>query len=337
MTMKRHWQGIGVALLTMVAAGAHAQGCTTQAKMAPGVRTSLADAALAIGNDIKSGNATKVQGEAIAEYASNFGSATQLIQSTAQKVGGDQLKVTQLYLLDARNRAAGATDDADFSCPLTGGQTEVNFSINGLPPGMYGFAMIDASGDRPWLISMLLRQDAGKWKIAGLYPHARTAVAHDGVWYWNKARDDAKGGKKWSAWMHYAEADNLLRPSNFVSSNNLDKLREEQHTAAPPELANGISEQTPMTVKGPDGKSYKITSLGSDVSQDGQRLNLVLHYAGDPAVTDGPAENAQNTAAAAAVVGAHAELRDVFDNVLIFDDVQGRQPFVTEVKLDAIH
>ena len=92
-------------------------------------------------------------------------------------MGNAELRVTQIYELDASSRAADDTSDADFSCALTGTTSETDFAISGLPRGLYGFAMVEATGDHPWLLSFLLRQDDGVWKLAGFYPRAT-----DGGW-----------------------------------------------------------------------------------------------------------------------------------------------------------
>jgi hypothetical protein len=314
-----------------------AQSCTTQSKMTGQVRGSLADAAFGFATDVKAGNSAKVQGEAIAEYAQNFTAASALIADTADKIKGDQLHVSQVYLLDASSRKATDTGDAEFSCPLAGSAGETDFSISGLPPGVYGFAMVEATGDRPWLVSMLVRQDAGKWRLAGLYPRARYVAGHDGLWFWNAAREAAKSKQPWRSWLLYGQADHLLRPANFVSSSNLDKLGAERTAAAPPELANGISAENPLVLKPATGASLKLTSFGSEGSDDGKRLNLVLHLQGDPSVTAPAAQMAQNSAVASALLNAHFELRQGFDGVTVIAEVPGRAPFATEQKIGEIH
>ena len=171
------------------------------------------------------------------------------MQSTSARVAGDELHVAQIYELDASARQAGDTSEADFSCPLTGTTSETDFAIPGLPPGLYGFAMVEATGNHPWLLSFLLRRDGGVWKLAGFYPRARTAAGHDGLWYWKSARTYAKADELWLAWIFYGEADELLRPANFVTSTNLELLRSERRAAAPPELLNGIGPSNPLVVK----------------------------------------------------------------------------------------
>jgi hypothetical protein len=331
------WSGVAACVALCAPVGMGAQSCTTQAKMTGQVRGSLADAAFAFATDVKAGNAAKLQTEAIAEYAQNFAAATTLIADTSERIKGDQLHVSQVYLLDASGRKATDTGDTDFSCALAGSAGETDFSISGLPPGMYGFAMVEAMGDQAWLVSMLVRQDAGRWKLAGLYPRARSAAGHDGLWYWSAARDQAKAKQLWRSWVLYGQADKLLRPANFVSTSNLDKLGAERTAATPPELAGGISADSPLVLKSATGAAVKLSSLGSEGSDDGKRLNLVLHLQGDPSVTASAAEMAENSAAASALLTAHPELRQGFDGVTVIAEVTGRPPFVTEQKIGEIH
>jgi hypothetical protein len=314
-----------------------AQNCTTQSKLSVDARSGLSDAGLTLGTQVKAGNAAALQASAIAEYASNFGSTQTLVADTAAKLSGDSLKVTQVYLLDGRNRKAGDNSDADFSCGFSGVRGETDFSISGLPPGLYGFLMVEASGDKPWLLSFLVRQEGGKWKLAGFYPHARLAAGHDGLWFWKSARDDAKANEPWVSWLMYGQADELLRPANFATSSNLDTLRTEQRSVAPSGLADGIGQQTPLVVKGAGGAEFRFTGIGSAGSDDGKRLNLVLHLQGEPDVTIATAESARNTAAASAMLNAYKELRAGFDGVTVIAETSGRAPFVTQQPISEIH
>jgi hypothetical protein len=318
------------------AAALSAQSCVTQSKVAPDTRAALAAMAETLGADVKANDVAKLQSLAVAEYAANFASATSLIGETSSRIGADTLTVTQLYQLDARSRKAGDSTEADFSCLLAGTTAETDFAIPALPPGLYGFAMVEAVGERPWLLSFLLRQEQGGWKMAGFYPHPRTAAGHDGVWYWNAARDDAKAKEPWRSWLMYGEADQLLRPANFVSSTNLDKLRAEERAVAPPALADGIGTETPLVVSGPAGAEYRFTGIGSEGSADGKGLNLVLHVLADTgaaAATDTATRRTRNTAAASALLNAHKELRQGFDGVIVFAESAGSAPFATEQKM----
>jgi hypothetical protein len=335
-----------------------AQSCTTQAKMTPEVRNGLADASLALATAVVGNDAAKVQAMTIPEFATNFAPTADLVRSTSVRLTGDIVRVTQVYELDATSRKAGDTSDAEFTCPLTGTTSETDFAIPGLPPGTYGFAMADANGPSPWLLAFLLQQQGGQWKMAGFYPRARTAAGHDGLWYWRAAREDAKEKDLWLAWLLYGEADQLLRPANFVTTTNLDLLQTERRTAVPPELSGGIGPETPLVVKGAAAGSaasansaaggsatagaaeFHFTGVSAEGSEDGKGLNLMLHLRlepnADPAAPNPAAAKARNVAAAQALLDAHRQLRQAFGNVWVFAESPGRDTFATEIKTDEI-
>jgi hypothetical protein len=304
--------------------------------MAADMRQSLADVALALATAVKGNDTERVRSMSAPEIASNFDSTVFVIGQTSRAIANDTLHVTQLYRLDASARKPNDSAAADFGCALAGSTDEVDFSIPGLPPGVYAFAIVEAVGDRPWLLPILLQQQGTTWKMAGFYPHARTAAGHDGLWYWTTARADAKAGKKWLAWVLYGEADQLLRPANFVTSTHLDQLRSERRSNAPGELSNGISPEAPLVIKAKDGAEFHFTSLSSAATDDGKSLNLVLHYRVD-SIGDPGAANTRNTAAASALLTAHPELREGFSGVNIFAEAQGQTPFITAQSIAEIH
>jgi hypothetical protein len=327
---------LGLAL-SFAAPAIHAQTCTTQARMSDAVRSSLSGAALDLAQAVKAGNTSAVQAATIAEYASAgaFAPTASVVQTTSTKIASDSLRVTQIYLLDAHDRKPGDTSEADFSCALTDTTSETDFSISGLPAGVYGFAMVEASGDRPFVLSFLLRQDSGVWKLAGFYPHARTIAGHDGLWYWTTARADVKAKEPWLAWVYYGDADILLRPANFATSTNLDRLRAEQAAAAPPDLINGIDATSPLVVKAADGKQYTFTSFASESSDDGKQVKLVLHMSADY-IADPTVAKARNRAAVAALFDQHKDLKEAFNSVWCFADSPGHLPLLTEQAISEI-
>ena len=329
-------RGTGTAgVLAFWAATALGQSCTTQAKMTAAQRTEIGAAAFGLGTAVMAGDPSRVQANTVAQFAGDFGSTAYLVRSTSARLAGDSLAVTQAYLLDASGRKAGDSAEADFACPLTGGASETDFAIPGLPPGRFAFAMVEAKGPSPYLLAFLLEQEGGSWKMAGFYPHEREVAGHDGLWYWTTARADAKADKPWLAWVLYAEADQLLRPAGFVSSANLDKLRSEQRSAAPEPLVNGLSAQTPLNVEGPTGTQFRVTSLGAQSSDGGKVLDLVVHIQADGALT-GDAATQRNVAAATALLTVHPELRQGFQNVFVMADGAGGNPFVVERAVSSI-
>ncbi|HEX4154663.1 MAG TPA: hypothetical protein VHY48_03535 [Acidobacteriaceae bacterium] len=335
----RHRAAVWVVLAAgVLGAAARAQTCTTQAAMGAGMRQALAGSALALASAIKGNDAARVESMADHDLAANFDATAYIVHTNAAKIANDTLQVTQVYELDASARKTGDTTEAgevDFACPLRGTTDEVDFAISGLPPGVYGFVMVEAAGDRPWLLSFLLEQQGSGWKMAGIYPHARTAAGHDGLWYWTTARAAAKAGHKWLAWVLYDEADQLLRPANFATSTHLDELRAERHTNAPSELSDGVSEATPLVIQGRAGAEFHVIDLGSAGTDDGKGMDLILHYKAET-LTDPAAETARNAAAAGALLAAHPELREDFTGISVFAETEGRPPFATELGMGEV-
>lgn len=335
--MRESWlSAAGLCVAVMFAPLLRAEVCTTQAKMQPALRDTLAGTALTLATAVQANDSAKVRAATVAEYATNFSGSEFLIRTTAAKIARETLLVTSVYSLDATARKADATGDAEFTCPLNGTTLETDFFIPSLPPGNYGFAMVEASGGtQPWLMSFLLRQDGGTWKMAGFYSHARTAAGHDGLWYWNEARAAAKAKQPWAAWLLYAEANALLRPVGFVDSSHADKLEAEQRLTTPTELSNGIGKETPLVVKGVNGDEFHFTGLSTDRSDDGTRVNVILHLRA--ASADAVAARVRNEAAAAAFVKAHPEVRKDFQGVLVFAETDGGEPLaVTQREMGQI-
>ncbi len=292
-------------------------------------RSEIGSAAYALASAVLAGDTARVRASTVAQFAGDFNQTAYIMQTTASRIAGDTLAVTQAYLLDASARPAGDTAEAEFACPLSGTVSETDFGIPGLPPGRFAFVMVEARGANPWLLAFLLQGEAGTWKMAGFYPHERAAAGHDGLWYWTTARADSKANKPWLAWVLYGEADQLLRPAGFASSGNLDKLRSEQRGAAPEPLTNGLNAQTPLALVGANGAQFRVTSLAAQAGDGGKALNLVMHIqaAGD---VSGEAATARNLAAASALISAHSELREGFENVWVIADVPGSSPFVVQ-------
>ncbi len=327
----RHGVGLGLALgLAVGLAGVGrgwAESCTTQSQMAVGDRDGLAAAAQAVARTLQNGDMTGLQGETVAELQGSFGSVRQAAQELQPELKGDTLQVESVYLLDATGLQAGA--DAQFFCSLNRSQAEVDFAIRGLTAGMYGFAVVGAQGASPWRVSMLLRRDSGRWLLAGFFPGPTEADGHDGVWYWKEGRRLAAARQPWSAWLMYGEARRLLLPAPFVQSGHLERLDDERKAAAPPALSAGVSATTPLVVKGPDGKEYRFTELGTEALAGRAKVEVAAHLegeAGDAAVLRGESDGA-----ARALVAAYPELRGNFGGVVIaLGTTPGAQPLVTE-------
>jgi hypothetical protein len=337
----RRWVSV-LALLACAVGMGRAETCTTQSGLAEADRNAIATAALAVGTKFQANDAAFLRANSVGEVQKDFGALQYLTSVTAPKLAGDTPSVVQVYLLDAttlKANADGSAADAQFFCSLNRTTMEADFLIPALPAGKYAFAMVDftaAGATTPvWRLSLLLRQDQGKWLLAGVYPKALTAAGHDGLWYWTQARQYAKDKQPWNAWLYYQAASMLLRPTDFVVSTHLDKLRSEQSSAAPPALSDGVSADAPLVVKGADGTDYHFTGLTVDDSQGQPALDIVAHLHAD-ALTDPVAARKRNADAMAALLKAYPELRKPFHGVWMYAEATGAQPFATEEPMSEI-
>ena len=329
--MGKRWRVVLGAAIVVSGLGQRmwAEGCTTQSQMKAADRDALAAAAQAIATRIQSNDVTGLQGLTIAEYAKDFAGIRALAADTAQHLRGDALTVDQVYLLDGAQIKAGNAEPAQFFCSLNQTQATVDLTIPGLTPGVYGFAIVDARGPTPWRLQLLLRQDGGRWLLAGFYPRPIEAAGHDGVWYWREARRLAADKELWNAWLYYEEAVALLRPANFVQTTHLEKLIDEQHTSTPPPLSGGISADVPLVVRGANNGEYRVTSLAPDDPLGKPMLDVAIHVdAADTA--DATMMRARSDDAARALVGAYPELRKQFGGVFVTLENGGRGVYTIE-------
>jgi hypothetical protein len=316
-----------------------AETCTTQSALDQPDRDGLADSARSFATLVQSNNAAQLRSLSIAEVVKDFNGLQYLVASTAPKLAGGVITVDQVYLLDAtalKRNPDGSASDSQFFCSLNRSTMEAQFSIPALPPGMYGFAMVavapppGATRPEPWRLSFLLRQEQGKWLLAGFYPRPLTAAGHEGLWYWTQARQLAAAKQPWNAWLYYQAAQNLLTPAAFVDSTHLDKLQSEATAAAPPALSDGVSVDAPLVVKGADGVEYHFTGLGVDDSLAQSTLDIAVHLHVDAALADPAAARKRNSDAAAALLAAYPEMRKPFHGVWVFAETPGQNPFATE-------
>jgi hypothetical protein len=317
---------------------ARAETCTTQSALAEAERNAIADAAGTLAAMVQANNAAALRAVVVAEVAKDFNSLQYLVGTTAPRLADGVATVDQVYLLDAtslKRNPDGSAPGAEFYCSLNRSTMETEFSIPALPPGKYGFAMVtvapppDAAKPAPWHLSLLMRQEQGKWLLAGFYPRPMTAAGHDGLWYWTEARQLVTAKEPWNAWLYYQAAQILLQPADFVISTHLDKLRTESAAAAPPALSEGVSVDAPLVVKGPDGVEYHFTGLGVDDSLMQPSLDIAAHLHVEPEPDPGAARK-RNAAAASALLAAYPEMRKPFHGVWIFAESPGQNPFATE-------
>jgi hypothetical protein len=318
---------------------ASAEVCTTQSQMTAADRDALAAAGRDLATKVQAGDVKGLQAATVAEYAKDFSGIGDVVGPTAAKLKGGTIAVEQVYLLDGsqlKRNADGSAAEAQFFCSLNKSVAEVDFLIPGLLPGRYGFVMVKVQEASPWQLSFLLRQDQGRWAMAGFYPKALTAAGHDGLWYWTQARAMTAQKEPWNAWLYYQQAQALLQPTGFVQSSHLEKLKNEQSAGAPPALSEGISAETPLVVKGAGGAEYRFIGLGVDDSLGAAKIDVVAHLKVDEP-GDAAAAKKRNADAASALLAAYPELRKAFHGVWIFAVTTGQNPYATEEAMSEIH
>jgi hypothetical protein len=325
-----------------------AETCTTQSGLSEPERNALADAARTLAAKIQANDDAFLRTASVAEVQKDFGSMQYLAGITSPKLAGGTPTLEQIYVLDAltlKPNPDGSAPDAQFFCSLNRSTMEADFIIPSLPPGKYGFAIVNVTGSAaPWRLSFLLRQEQGKWLLAGFYPRALTAAGHDGLWYWTQGRQYTKDKQPWNAWLYYQAATTLLRPTDFVLSSHLDKLHTEAVAAAPSALSEGVSPDAPLVVKGANGTEYHFTGLGVDDSLGD--LDIAVHLRIDPPPADAkpdakpdpkadPVANARkhNADAMLALLTAYPELRKPFHGIRMFAETPGQPTFATEAPM----
>src|SRR5271156_6540760 len=196
-------------LAAQLAAG---ESCTTQSEMAAADRDRLVATALVLAQKVQANDVEGLRALALPEYDKNPGPMTNLVASVSPKLKDAALVVEQVYLLDASGLGSGVDGkpaDAEFFCSLNQSSAAADFLIPGLPAGRYGFVIVHAASVKaPWSLSFLLRQERG-WSMAGFYPKPLTAAGHNGLWYWREARELAKQGQRWNAYLFYRESQTL--------------------------------------------------------------------------------------------------------------------------------
>jgi hypothetical protein len=318
--MQKQTMALALGFLAALASAAPrlapAEVCTTQSQMKPADRDSLAAAAVTLASLVQTGDTAALR---------TLKDAT--------------LTVDQIYILEAselKRNADGSNPDVQFFCSLNKTAAEVDFLIPQLPPGRYGFAIVQSKSATPWRLSFLVRQEQGKWAMAGFYPSPTSAAGHDGVWYWTEARKMVKSKEQWNAWLSYQQAASLLQPAPFVQSTHLEKLHTESAAAAPPALSDGISTDAPLVVKGADGVEYHFTALGTNDSLGKEKLDVVAHLKvetmGDPV-----AARKRSTEAMIALLAVYPELRKAFRGVWMVTETTGQSPFVIISAMTEIH
>lgn len=292
----------GVFLALALAVSASAQECVTQSKMASADRDAIAAGSRAILATALSGDVAEMKAKSAPDLAKDFAGVANALQQMRDAATGTAT-LHELYLLTAEKPVAGA-QEATYLCGVYTPEDQVTFNLPGLKPGRYAvvFAHVTGTPD-PRQVTLVL-QDLSGWKLAGLLQKPLNQGGHDGLWYWQRAREMVRKQQDWGAYFCLQVARQLLSPADFVSSTNLDKLMAEANSARPAEWP---LPDKPLFLK-VEGVSVPVVSIAPALSiHNTPDLAAQVAYTPAAVAAASPQSQAANLIALQNAIGAELE------------------------------
>jgi hypothetical protein len=291
-------------------------------------RSAIVTAARGIATKMQANDTSGLAAATIPAVASHFAGIAASIQKLNPALTGATLTVTSVYDLQATDVQPGE-DAVQFFCGVAANDLHVIFNIPGLPAGHFAFAIVEATGVKnPQRLSMLLEKSSQDWQLAGFFPRPLTSAGHDGIWYWERARDYNKVGQIWNSYFYYQTAVYLLLPADFIDSNNFDKLIQEVRSVTP----GGLPGAQPMVVN-VAGSPVSVTNLRTDSTFGG--FDLVVHYETDD-VSNMAATRTKSVALMKALLALHPEWKEAFHGMWVFANAPNQLPFSLELPMPEI-
>jgi DNA gyrase inhibitor GyrI len=318
------FSGLVMALLPI---SAYATSCTSQAELGSLDRDALSAAAGRVTTAVLAQDFNALQANLLPQEASEWDGIRATVEQAAPLVKDGKFQLRDVYLLDASDQTT--KQDTQFFCSNATGSLTVTIRMNELPPGRYAVILADAAGaPLAGQMGLVLAWDgsATQWKLAGLTVRPGVFGGHDGVWYWQRARELAKTDP-WSGWFSYDVARYLLLPVDFLVSPNLQKLHQEQSLIAP-----SPESQLPLSI--PDGdRTWKIDAVGLDPVLHEADLGVAYDSTG---VTDPAALRTEATAVMSAFLKAHPDIRANFHGLWAYSEKDGKRTPVMELPMKQI-
>jgi len=298
--------------------------CTTQAGLAAADRNALALAGQRLSTAVVQGDTANLQASLLPSVTGQWDGIRDTAEISAAFVKGGQAQLRNLYLLDATSLTAPT--DTQFFCSSTNGSMTVTISMRSLPPGKYAVVLADSAGSpMAGQIGLVLGLDGGAWKLGGLFVRPGQLGGHDGVYYWQRAREAARSGAPWAAYYAYDAARTLLVPVDFLSSPNLDKLNQEQEQIAG-------APTFPYNVQAGD-RTFKIDSVHFDTAAHEADLGVVYDSTG---VTDQAALRTEATTVMSAFLKTQPVLRGSFHGLWAYSSNGGKITPIMELPMNRI-
>ncbi|MGB7191068.1 MAG: hypothetical protein WBD10_13080 [Acidobacteriaceae bacterium] len=304
--------------------------CETESQMTAAQRGALANVARNMVSKVQTGDVQALRAQTIPAVASQFGAIASAANRLKPLVQSATITVDNVYAMDASSEQAGSSQ-TEFYC----GTPVVMLTFSNLPPGKYGLTIVHATGvPKPQQIALILSETpANGWMLAGFVSRPMMEAGHNGVWYWEQAREYAQKKMNWNAWFYYQTAAYLLNPAEFLSSPNMQKLKKEMDAAQPA----GLPGAKPMILNA-NGSAFSITSVGTTTEFGG--LDLEINYVPDATqiaqLRDPVAARKQVVALMAAMLESYPELRAGFHGIWVRAQ-QGNAPaFALDLPMNQI-
>jgi hypothetical protein len=325
--MRLRWMVLLALALLLTPWTSRAASCTPEPQLGSLDRDALSAIVTKVANAVTAQDESTLQAVLLPQEASQWEGIRVAVEQAAPLLKGGHFQLRNLYLLDASEQTAPM--DTQFFCSNAAGSLTVTISMSALPPGRYAVVLADTVGaPLAGQIGLVLAWDSAAvaWKLAGLTIRPGVFEGHDGVWYWVRGRSLAKPDP-WSAWYSYDAARYLLLPVDFLSSPNLEKLRQEQALIMP-------SPQSAFPLSLPDGdRTWKIEAVGLDPTLHEADLGVVYQSTG---VTDPAALRTEATAVLSAFLKTQPGIRANFHGLWAYAEKDGRRTAVIELPMKEI-
>lgn len=328
--MRLCWKGWAAAVLLAMPVAGHAASCTTQAAMLALDRDALAVASQRLSEAVVEQDFAALQAALLPSEAQEWDGIRAVAEQSAPLVKGGHVQLRSLYLLDSTSTAA--TADTQFFCSNASGSLTVTITMRALPPGRYAVVLADAAGaPLGGVVGLILAWDGHGpnpgWRLGGLSVRQGIFDGHDGVWYWQRARELARLDQPWSAWFCYEAARSMLVPVDIISSPNLEKLNQEQA-----QIKGSPQEAFPYSlVDGP--RTWKVDAIHLDASLQQADLGVIYESTG---VTDPAAMRTEAVAVLSAILKVQPALRESFHGLWAYAVKDGKHTPVIELPMAKI-
>jgi hypothetical protein len=298
-------------LLLVAAVPLVAETCKEADEIDPATRSAIESTAKSFLGMSIGGDVAGLRAASIPSLAANFGGIEQAVSDNKDGLTGPAV-IRKTYLLDVSGTAA--VERAEFFCGVFGANGNTpnssGFVLPGLAPGRYAVVIIDVHGPKgPYMLSEILQQLGGVWKLGGYYAKPGQVAGHDADWYAQKAREFKQKGQVHNAWLYFWEARDLVAPVPFMSTLKLDRLYEEAEQVKPGDMPTDGQVTTTMGTR-----TVKLLAAFPIVVDD--QLALVVRYQ-SPDISNTAQTFQDNTALMKALVVRYPEFREGFSAIVV--------------------